>query len=263
MKQLDHMIDGPTGAPVMVLGPSLGTDAGLFDPQVEALADRYRILRFNLPGHGGAPTPAGPNTVAHLAEGVLSLLDHHGIGRCHYAGVSLGGAIGLQLALDHPDRLLSLTVLASAARFADPASWPARAATVRAQGTEAMVASRPGTWYTHAFARAHPQQAGRLLTMLRQTTAEGYAECCEAIGVFDVRARLNEIHTPTLALADADDPVTPPETLRQIADAIPGAEMVIVPESAHLLNVERPSLVTTHIAAHLAATTPGGEPSHG
>lgn len=263
MPRLDHIIEGRIGAPTVVFGPSLGTDAGLFDAQVAALADRYRILRFNLPGHGGAPSLPGPYTVADLAERVPSLLDHYGIGRCHYVGVSLGGAIGLQLALDHPNRLLSLAVLASAARFADPASWPARAATVRTHGTQAMVASRPGTWYTLAFARTHPQEADRLLTMLRQTNAEGYAGCCEAIGAFDIRARLEEIRTPTLALAGADDPVTPPEMLRKIVDAVPGSDMVVVPEAAHLPNVEHPSIITTQLAAHLAATSPAGEPSHG
>jgi 3-oxoacid CoA-transferase, A subunit len=158
-----------------------------------------------------------------MAADVIALLDRLGIARFHYAGVSIGGAIGQQLAIDHGDRLLSLTVCASAARFADPDSWPGRAATVRAEGTGAMLASRPGTWFTHDFAREQPGEAQRLLDMLQATSGEGYAGCCEAIAAFDVRARLGEVRTPTLAVAGAEDPATPPDTVRVIADGIPGA----------------------------------------
>lgn len=252
MTDMHPQFDGPVDAPVLVLGPSLGTDIGLFDPQVAALADRYRIVRFNLPGHGGAPSPPGPYSMAGMAGDVLALLDRHGIERFHYAGVSIGGAIGLQLALDAGHRLASLTVCASAARFADPAAWPGRAATVRAEGTEAMLASRPGTWYTHEFAGNEPEKTGRLLDMLRTTTPEGYAGCCEAIATFDVRERLGEIRVPTLALAGAEDPATPPEMLQQISDSVPGARLSVVPNTAHLLNVEAPETVNHEIAAHLA-----------
>jgi 3-oxoadipate enol-lactonase len=248
---LYHRIDGPADGPVLVLGPSLGTDLHLFDAQVPALADRYRIVRFDLPGHGRSSAPPGPYTMAGMAAEVLALLDHLGMGRFHYAGVSIGGAIGQQLALDHGDRLLSLAVCASAARFADPASWPARADTVQAEGTEAMLASRPGTWFTHDFGRRHPAEAQRLLDMLRATTAEGYAGCCEAIGAFDVRDRLPDIRVPTLALAGADDPATPPDMVRLIADRIPGATLVVVPEAAHLVNAERPEAVNDALASHL------------
>ncbi|WP_116045945.1 3-oxoadipate enol-lactonase [Amycolatopsis palatopharyngis] len=261
MTDMRAVFDGPADGPVLVLGPSLGTDFGLFDAQVATLAERYRVLRFNLPGHGGAPAPPGPYSMAGMAGDVLALLDHHGIERCHYAGVSIGGAIGLQLALDAGHRLASLTVCASSARFADPGSWPVRAATVRAEGTAAMLASRAGTWYTHEFARREPAESGRLLDMLRGTAAEGYAGCCEAIATFDVRDRLGEIRVPTLALAGADDPATPPEMLRQIAEGVPHARMVVVPDTAHLLNVEAPGAVNHELAAHLVNAS--SEAGHG
>lgn len=252
MTDMQPVLDGPAGAPALVLGPSLGTDAALFDAQVSALADRYRTVRFNLPGHGRAPAPHGPYSMAGMARDVLALLRGEGIERFHYAGVSIGGAIGLQLALDAGEQLASLTVCASSARFADPASWPDRAATVREQGTRALLASRPGTWYTHEFARNEPDEAERLLDMLRATDPEGYAGCCEAIGAFDVRERLGEVRVPTLALAGAEDPATPPEMLQQITDAVGGARLVVVPGTAHLLNVEAPETVTRELACHLA-----------
>lgn len=249
---LHHRIDGPDSAPVLVLGPSLGTDLHLFDAQVEAFADRYRVLRFDLPGHGGTPAPEGPLTIASMAETVIALLDRLGIDRFHYAGVSIGGAIGQQLALDHPDRVLSLAVLASAARFADPDSWPKRATTVRENGTEAMVTSRPGTWFIQSFAGT--DEARRLLDMLRATTAEGYARCCEAISTFDVRQRLGEVKLPVLAIAGAEDPATPPEMVRLIADTAANGRFEVVADSAHLLNAEKPERVNELLAAHFAAT---------
>ncbi|WP_145982736.1 MULTISPECIES: 3-oxoadipate enol-lactonase [unclassified Pseudonocardia] len=248
---LHHRTDGPADGPVLVLGPSLGTDLHLFDAQVAELASAYRIVRYDLPGHGGSPAPDGPYTVAGLARDVLALLDGLGIGRFHHAGVSLGGAIGLQLALDRPDRVASLTVVASAARFAEPSEWPRRARVVRAQGTGAMVTSRPGTWFTHDFVRRRNGEAVRLLAMLQATTAEGYAGCCEAIGEFDVRRRLAGITAPTLAVAGAADPATPPEMLKAIANGVRDGHYVILDGAAHLPNVERADEVTRALAEHL------------
>ncbi|MGH3435623.1 MAG: 3-oxoadipate enol-lactonase [Sciscionella sp.] len=251
MIALHHVIDGPADAPVLVLGPSLGTDLGLFDAQVDELASEWRIVRFDLRGHGGSPVPPGPYTIAELAGDVVALLGRLGIDRFHYAGVSIGGAIGQWLAIHHGHLLASLTVCASAARFADPPSWWVRAATVRADGTEGLVPSRTGTWFLPSFATERPAEARRLLDMLRRTPAEGYAGCCEAIGDFDVRQELGGVMVPTLALAGADDPATTVEMVRAIAEGIPGAEFVVVPKSAHLLNAERSDIVNAALAAHL------------
>jgi 3-oxoadipate enol-lactonase len=246
-----HVLHGPQDGEVLVLGPSLGTNLGLFDAQVAALASRWRVVRFDLRGHGRSPVPPGPYTVAELAGDVLGLLDRLDVQRCHYLGVSIGGAIGQWLAIHHGDRLASLTVCASAARFADPPSWPARAATVRAEGTEAMLPSRNGTWFVPGFARREPVAAGRLLSMLRSTPREGYAGCCEAIGAFDVRADLHRVTTPTLVLAGADDPATPVDMVRAIATGIPDAEFAVIADAAHLFTAERPGEVNTAVVAHL------------
>lgn len=248
---LHHVVDGPPDAEVLVLGPSLGTDLSLFDRQVLGLADRWRVVRFDLRGHGGSPVVPGPCSMAELAADVAELVDHLSVERFHYLGVSIGGAIGLTLALEHPERLVSLTICASAARFADPPSWPVRAATVRAEGTEAMAASRLGTWFTAEFASRQPEEAARLLTMLRETPAEGYAACCEAIGGFDVRERLASITAPTLVLAGADDPATPVDMVREIALGVPGASFAVVPDAAHLFTAERPEVVNAMVAGHL------------
>jgi 3-oxoadipate enol-lactonase len=246
-----YVIDGPAQAPVLVLGPSLGTTLALFEPQVAALAGDYRVVRFDLRGHGSSPTPGGPYTMSELAGDVLELADALGIERFHYAGVSIGGAIGQRLAIEAGERLASLAVIASAARFANPESWPERAATVRAEGTEVLVPSRTGTWFTPEFAEREPDAAQRLLDMLRTTAPEGYAGCCEAIGGFDARAELGRIGVPSLAIAGSEDPATTPEMVREIADGIPGAEFLTIPDGAHLINATHPEPVTDALAAHL------------
>ena len=248
-----HVVeDGPSDAPVLVLGPSLGTDLSMFDAQVDDLADTFRVVRYDLRGHGGSPVVPGPFTIADLADDVRAALDERGIDRFSYAGVSLGGAIGLQLAVTVPDRLARLIVMASAARFPDPPSWKARAERVRAEGTEFLVPSRIGAWVTPGFAESRPEETERLLAMLRGTPREGYASCCETIESFDVRERLPEITAPTLVIAGADDPATPPDVVRSIADGIPQARFVVVPRASHLVSAEQPEAVTAEIRGFLA-----------
>ncbi len=249
--RLHAVMDGPADAPVLVLGPSLGTDTGLFDAQVAAFADRLRIVRYDLRGHGASQLVPGPCTMADLAADVLALLDRLGVERFSYAGVSIGGAIGQQLALTVPERLERLAIIASAAQFADPPSWAVRAQQVREDGTGFLAPSRTGTWFTAEWAERSPGEAKRLLDMLRATPTEGYAACCEAIGAFDVRERLGEISTPTLTIAGAEDPATTPEMVRLIADGIPGSRFIVVPGAAHLPNATDPEVVNAALRRHV------------
>jgi 3-oxoadipate enol-lactonase len=249
--RLHAVEDGPADAPVLVLGPSLGTDVGLFDAQVAAFADRHRVIRFDLRGHGSSEVVPGPCTIADLAADVLALLDDLGVDRFSYAGVSIGGAIGQQLALTVPERVEKLALMATAAQFADPPSWAVRADQVRAEGTEFLAPSRTGTWFTQEFAQREPAEAERLLDMLRATPAEGYAACCEAIGVFDIRDRLGEISAPTLAIAGAEDPATTGEMMRELAEGIPGAQFVVISGAAHLPNATHPDEVNAALREHL------------
>ncbi len=249
--RLHAVEDGPADAPALVLGPSLGTDTSLFDPQIAEFADSHRVIRYDLRGHGGSETVPGPCRIADLADDVLALLDRRGVERFSYAGVSIGGAIGQHLALTVPGRLERLAIIASAARFADPPSWAVRAAQVRAQGTEILVPSRTGTWFTREWAEKEPAAAERLLAMLRTTSAEGYAACCEAIGAFDVRDRLGDILAPTLVVAGTEDPATTVDMVRLLADGIPKSEFVAVPGAAHLPNATHPEAVNAAMRDHL------------
>jgi 3-oxoadipate enol-lactonase len=249
--RLHAVEDGPADGPVLVLGPSLGTDVGLFDAQVAEFASSHRVIRFDLRGHGGSEVVPGACTMADLADDVLALLDSLEVDRFSYAGVSIGGAIGQQLALTVPERLEKLAIIASAAQFADPPSWVVRAEQVRSEGTEMLVSSRTGTWFTAEFAEREPAEAERLVRMLRDTPPDGYAACCEAIGAFDVRSRFGEISTPTLVVAGSEDPATPVDMVREIADAIPGAQFVVVPGAGHLPNATDPATVNAALRKHV------------
>ncbi|MFA1550341.1 3-oxoadipate enol-lactonase [Actinomadura chokoriensis] len=245
-----HRLDGPEGAPVVVLGPSLGTSMDLWLPQLPALARDWRVLRYDLPGHGGAPAPDGPATVEGLAAGVITLLDDLGIERAAYAGVSLGGAIGAALALGAPDRVASLVLACTSPRFGDPGPWRERAVLVRREGVGPVADSAAGRWFTPAFDNAEPYVA-----MLRATDPEGYAACCDALAGYDVTGRLGGIRAPTLVIAGAQDVPTPPRGHADLlAEGIPDARLTVVEGAGHLANVERPAEVTREITAHLDRT---------
>lgn len=260
---LHHRVDG-SGTP-LILGPSLGTSLAVWDPQVPALARRHRLIRYDLPGHGGSPGGLllhdGTATVAALADAVLALADHLGLRTFAYAGISLGGAVGLHLAVHHPERLESLALVCSSAVFDDAAAWSARAELVRAEGTEAMVASRPGVWYSAAFAGTSPRAAA-LIEDLRSTDAAAYAACCDALAAYDLRNALPKVTAPTLVVAGRDDPATGPAHAREMADAIPGSTLLEVPGAAHLAGVERPEPVTAALVAHFGPPRPADDASH-
>ncbi|WP_207946690.1 3-oxoadipate enol-lactonase [Actinomadura sp. 7K507] len=248
-----HRLDGPVDAPVVVLGPSLGTSMDLWLPQLPALARAWRVLRYDLPGHGGAPPPGGPFTVEDLADGVVRLLDGLGIGRAAYAGVSLGGAVGIALALRAPERLGSLVLCCTSPRFGDPEPWHGRAGLVRREGTGPVAETAAGRWFTPEFTGAEPYAA-----MLRATHPAGYAGCCDALARFDATGRLGEITAPTLVIAGAQDAPTPPEGhADRLAAGIPDASLTVVEGAGHLANAERPEPVTDAITAHLHRTWKG------
>ncbi|MCX4533016.1 3-oxoadipate enol-lactonase [Streptomyces sp. NBC_00841] len=259
---LHHTLTGPAGAPPLVLGPSLGTSLTVWEPQSAALARHHQVLRWDLPGHGGSRADLlpvdGSATVADLAALVLRLADDQGWERFGYAGVSLGGAVGLYLAVHHPDRLSSLAVVCSSARFGESAAWQERAELVRAKGTEPVAATAAARWFTRGFA-GHPR-ALALLDDLRAADPAGYAACCDALAAYDLRADLAGVTVPTLVVAGREDPATPPAHAREIADGIPGASLLEVAAAAHLAGVERPEQVTSALLAHFAATAPDAQP---
>lgn len=247
----------PAAPPVLLLG-SLGSDLHMWDPQIHALSAHHRVIAVDHRGHGGSPAPAGPYTVADLGGDVMALLDRLGLDSVHFVGLSLGGAVGQWLAAHHPMRVRTLTVMCTSAQFAPAQPWLDRAAAVRAEGIASIADSVVGRWFTPELAQRDPDLVARHVEMVRGTSDEGYAACCEALAEWDGRADLARIVAPTLVVAAEQDGPTPPSALQAIADGIAGAELHVVSPGAHLANVEQAGTITRLIERHIAAATPVG-----
>jgi 3-oxoadipate enol-lactonase len=238
---LAHRVEGPAEAPALVLLNSLGTDMGMWEPQVAALRDRVRLVRLDTRGHGGSPVPDAPWTLADLGGDVLALLDSLGIARASFAGISLGGSTALWIAAHAPERVESLFPCFTAAWFGPPDPWLERAATVRAEGVEAVADGVLGRWLTDAV---DPDLRARMREMMLTTPPAGYAAATEVVAHLDLREDLGRITAPTLVISGVEDPATPPEVGRAIAAGIQGAEFVALEGAAHLGNLERPDAFT-------------------
>lgn len=251
---------GPEGAPLLVLGCSLGTSSILWENAMPELATRYRTVVWDLPGHGRSPRPTESFRVAELADAVAERVREAGASRIHYAGVSLGGAVGLALALRHPDLVDALAVVASGARLGEPSAWQARAADVRARSTSVLVAASAERWFAPGSLEREPDLGGRLLRSLQAADDEGYARCCEALADFDVRAELPAITAPVLALWGRGDRVAPEALAREVATGVGNGRIAVVEDAAHLPPAEQPARTAAELLRFFADVTPGGAP---
>ncbi|WP_433453797.1 4-carboxymuconolactone decarboxylase [Streptomyces sp. CA-142005] len=248
---LQYRFDGPEDAPVLILGPSLGTTWHMWDRQVPELTRQWRVLRFDLPGHGGAPAhPAG--SVAELATRLLATLDAIGVQRFGYAGCALGGAIGIELALRHPERLASLALVAASPRFGTADEFRQRGVIVRTNGLDPIARTSPDRWFTGGFAAAQPAITEWAVQMVRTTDPGCYIAACEALASFDVRTELGRVGVPTLVLVGSDDQVTGPAEARTLVAGIPDARLAVVPGASHLVPVEQPAAVTDLLVHHFS-----------
>ena len=247
---VSYSVHGPEDAPVVVLSNSLGATRAMWDPQVPALAERYRVVTYDTRGHGESPAPKGPYSIDDLTDDLVALLDEVGAERAHVVGLSVGGMTGIRLAARDPERVDRLVLLCSSAN-PDPQGFLDRAAQVRSGGTAAIAPTVVGRWLTPAYAAEHPDLVARLEAMIATADDEGYAGCCEAIAALDLREDLGRITAPTLVVSAREDPALPPEHQREIADGIPGAELLTVSPGAHLANLERTLEITGALLAHL------------
>ncbi len=245
-----HELSGPSDAPVVVLGNSLGTTTALWDRQLPALHRRFRVLRFDHRGHGGSGVVGGPYRIDDLADDVLELLDALGLARVSYCGVSMGGMVGMWLAGHAPERIDRLVLCCTAAGFPTAQPWLDRAAAVRASGTGSIASAAVGRWFTPAFRERSPAVVAAFEAELSAVDDEGYAGCCEALAAMDLRCVLPVIEAPTAVIAGEADEATPPDWGRFVADSIPGASFHLVP-GAHLANVEAADEVSAVLEGHL------------
>lgn len=236
--KLHYQLDGDANLPVLVLSNSLGTNFEMWQPQMAALTQHFRVLRYDTRGHGRSSVTEGPYSIAQLGGDVIALLDHLGLRRVHFCGLSMGGITGMWLALHHASRLDKLVLCNTAAYIGPPENWTNRAAAVERDGVGSIAAAVVDKWLTPDFSAQQPELVQRLRAMLGNTDARGYAANCLAVRDSDLRGEIGRITTPTLVIAGSGDIPTPPADGRFLAETIPGAQYVEL-YAAHLSNLQQ------------------------
>jgi 3-oxoadipate enol-lactonase/4-carboxymuconolactone decarboxylase len=228
-------------ARLVVLGPSLGTTSALWDDVAAALSADHRVLRYDLPGHGFSPAATEPFTMDEVATAVLELVDSVGGGSFYHAGDSMGGAVGLTLALGHPERVAGLASFCVGTTIGTPDGWAERASRVRSSGTASVVEMSAERWFAPGFLEREPGKGAPNLDRLVQVDDESYALCCEALAAFDLSATASDIAVPVLCVAGEFDVAAPADGVRALADLIPNAGYVVLEGAGHLPVLEVPT----------------------
>jgi len=226
----------------------------MWDPQADLLARHYKVLRFDTRGHGQSSAPAGPYTLDDLADDAKGLLDALGIRKTHWVGLSMGGMIGETFALKYPGVFESLVLADTTSRRPPDADkmWGDRIRTAEAGGMEALVDSTLGRWFTEGYRKRRPDVMERIGNDIRATPVAGFAGCCQAISRIDLLDRLKEITCPVLIMVGEHDHGTPPEMARAIHENLPGSALRIIPDAAHLSNVEQDGIFNEALTDFLA-----------
>lgn len=248
---LHYRLDGPESAPVLVLSNSLGTNLEMWEPQMPALVQRYRVLRYDTRGHGLSGLPPAPYQVDRLGKDVVALLDALNIPEAMFCGLSMGGMTGMWLGVNAPQRFTRLVLCNTAAKIGAPEVWNARIAAVEKGGTAAVVPGVIQRWFTEGFVKAQPAAVERIAAMLQATSAAGYNAACGAVRDMDQRESIAAIRLPTLVIAGTHDLSTTAADGKAVADKIPGARYVELP-AAHLSNVEVAADFTAALTGFLA-----------
>ena len=244
-------VDGPEDAPPVVLSNSLGSTPAMWDPQFSALAERFRVVRYDHRGHGRSPVPPAPYELADLGFDVIALLDRLGLERVRWCGLSLGGMVGMWMAINAPERIDRLVLLCTTAYFGTPEVWRERTAAVREGGTEAVADSGMERWFTPEFREREPNTVARFRAMVAAQPDEGYVETCGALERLDLRPQLDAIRARTLVIAGDDDPSTPVDPhANLLAERIAGARLEVV-HARHMANAEQAETVTDLILDQL------------
>lgn len=231
--------DGIPDIPIVLLG-SLGSKRSMWRKQIEALTTIGPVYAIDIRGHGDSQVLDETTSMADLAEDVVRSLNLNEIASAHVVGLSIGGAIAQQLALDAPERIERLVLTSTAPKFGDAASWSARIDTARSAGLGELVDGVLSKWFTSDWAAQNPDVIKNIHRNFVGTDPAGYARCCEALAGFDTRSRLDEISAETLVVSATEDGSTPPDAVRQLADGIDGAKWVSIDGGAHLCNLQCP-----------------------
>ncbi|TWI58322.1 3-oxoadipate enol-lactonase [Pseudomonas duriflava] len=253
--ELNYRLDGREDAPVLVLSNSLGTDLHMWDDQIPAFTEHFRVLRYDTRGHGSSSVTPGPYTIEQLGKDVIALLDALNIQKAYFCGLSMGGLIGQWLAVNTGDRIRRVVLCNTAAKIGNDDVWNTRIDTVLKGGQKAMLDLRDASiarWFTTDFAEAESIKVKRITDMLANTSPEGYAANCAAVRDGDFRDQLTSVTIPVLIVAGTHDAVTTPEHGRFMQEHIAGAEYAEF-SAAHLSNVQAGDVFTQRVLAFLTA----------
>ena len=250
---LNTAIDGDKGNPWIVLSNSLGANLSMWDPQIDVLTTKYRVLRYDTRGHGGSDVPEGPYDFAGLVADVIALMDAHDIESAAFMGLSMGGMTGLGLALDHPDRVSRVVCADGRADAPEPfrAMWDQRMAAVGEHGLAGIGVGTLATWFTEAWREANPDKLAEVRSMVLGNDPAGYTACCQALKRLDYLRRLGDVTIPVLYVGGSEDKGAAPEVMRAMAAATPGGKFHEVPDAAHVANINQPKAFNDAVAGFL------------
>lgn len=236
-------VDGPEGAPWIVLSNSLGANLTMWDGQMDLLTRRYRVLRYDTRGHGLSETVVTPFGFDDLVADMAAVMDACGVERADILGLSLGGMTGLGFALTHPDRLGKLVCADARGEATEPVRqmWDGRIAAVGDGGLEAILEGTLASWFTADWRADNAGPEQRVRDMILANDPVGYVGCCHALKQLDYQRRLGEIRAPVLYLVGSEDKGAPPDEMRAMAAATPGAQFVEIPGAGHLANINAPA----------------------
>lgn len=240
--EVNYELHGNEGAPWLVLSHSLACSVRMWDPQIAALKDRYRILACDTRGHGASEAPAGAYTLEMLADDLNGLLKNLAISKAHYCGLSMGGMIGQTFALKYPGIFQTLTLADTTSRYPAGAAalWAERIKLAEANGMEPLAQPTLERWFTEPFRKKNAATVDRIRKLIVATPVAGYVGCSHAIPKINLTARLKEIKCPILVIVGDQDPGTPPAMAREIHENAPGSKLVVLQQAAHLANIEQP-----------------------
>jgi 3-oxoadipate enol-lactonase len=257
---LSYEVSGRESAPPVVLHHPIATNLSVWDELAAALEPRYRVIRFDARGHGQSEAPQGAYAFETLAADVIGLMDHLGVDKARFLGLSIGGMVGQYLGLLHPGRFHSLCLVSttSAAPAQARALWDERIRNAAAHGMASVVDGSIARWLTPGTVETKPGLVARLTAMIETMPPDGYIGWCHAVRDLDITGRLTEIKLPTLVIAGALDPATPPAMAEVIHRGIAGSDLVVMPGVAHMLHVETPEAFHAHVMPFLVAHGPAG-----
>ena len=241
--EMNYELHGKESAPWLVLSHSLACSVRMWDPQIAALKDKYRILAYDTRGHGATEATKGAYTLELLADDLFFLLKELKVTAVHYCGLSMGGMIGQTFALKYPGVFRTLTLADTTSRYPAEAwpLWQERIKIAETKGMEPLAQPTLERWFTEPFRKSNPAAVDAIRKLIVATPVAGYAGCCNAIPKINLTARLKEIKCPILVIVGADDPGTPVAMAKDIHENAPGSKLVVLPQAAHLANLEQPA----------------------